>query len=185
MQVKGTAISFIPSFVKEKFRNEKYNGWLNSLPPSSEQVFSTSILVSSWYPLHAAMAIPVKRICDTFYAGDLKGATEVGRYSADFGLKGIYKLAIKLGTPEGLATRASALLSSYYQPIESQVIEAVPREAVFRIMKFPEMDQLVENRIVRFCQGGIDISGGKNVRTEVSPSMVRKGPYSDFITKWD
>lgn len=99
VEVKGTAIISIPLFIKERFSVGGLNQWIDALTPEARKVYPASVLVSSWYPLKELLIEPLRKMCGLFYAGDLKGARESGRFSADYSLKGIYKIFVKLGSP--------------------------------------------------------------------------------------
>jgi len=116
MQVKGTVIVFLPTFMKEKFGAAKYEEWKAALPPKSQAIYNKQILASAWYPLEDAFNVPLSKICEMFYNNNPKEVWNIGRYSADFGLKGVYKILIRLGSPEALAKRASSVIEKYYQP---------------------------------------------------------------------
>jgi hypothetical protein len=73
MQVKGTGLNFLPDYIIKKHGKDKFDAWLNALPPSSKEIYANRILASSWYPLEAAMTIPLHSVCDMFHGGDIKG----------------------------------------------------------------------------------------------------------------
>ena len=123
MEVKGTAIITVPLFIKDRFGEGGLNQWIGALTPEARQVYPASVLVSSWYPLKEFLIEPLHKMCDLFCAGDLKGARESGRFSADYSLKGIYRIFVKLGSPEFMLRRAGTILPVYYTPSEMKVAE--------------------------------------------------------------
>ena len=76
MEVKGTAIITVPLFIKDRFSEGGLNQWIGALTPEARQVYPASVLVSFWYPLKEFLIEPLRKMCDLFYAGDLKGARE-------------------------------------------------------------------------------------------------------------
>lgn len=184
MKVKGTAIASIPDFVLKKFGKEGFNLWLNALPERARKVYASPILVGTWYPLKETLIEPSRKMCDLFYHGDLKGAKEAGRFSAEIGLKGMYRFFVKLGSPEFLIRKASAVLTSYYQPSEMKVVSQEGKTATARIVKFPEASSLTENRIAGWMERAMEISSCKNVKVQIPQSMARGGPFADFVVTW-
>jgi hypothetical protein len=126
----------------------------------------------------------MKKVCDDFYVGNTRGAWDMGRYSADFGLRGVYKILVRFGSPEALAKRAGTVLPTYYQPTSMEIIEAVPRKAVLRITQFPEYDVMIENRLCGYFERAIEICGGKTPKIQVTSSLTKRQPFSEFIVTW-
>jgi hypothetical protein len=99
MQVSGKAMVSIPLFILKKFGRDKYKLWLDELSSDAKKVYSTAINKNEWFPLKEIMSEPSRKICDLFYNRSLRGAWECGRFSAEYGLKGIYKVLAKLASP--------------------------------------------------------------------------------------
>lgn len=183
MEVKGTAV--IPSaiFVKEKF-GSRYDEWLNSLSkPSSDIVKNATTL--GWYPFKEAVVEPTQKICDLFYGGKEAGAVEVGRFSADHGLNRIYKVFVKLGSPQFIITKASDIMSNYYKGCTMKVVESTKTSAVAQISDFPEMHRLAELRIVGWIERALEINGAKNIKLTVSKSVSKGDAVSELSATWD
>lgn len=184
MKVKGTALAFLPTFIKDQFGEGKYKEWLESLPDESRGIYSSKILASQWYPLEEAFTVPLKKTCDNFYNGDPKSAWRIGRYSADYGLQGVYKLLVRLGSPEALAKRAGSVMEKYYDPSSIECVEAVKNRAVLRVTHFPDWNKHIEYRIGGYMERGIEISGGKNPSVDITSSMTRGNKYTEYNIAW-
>jgi hypothetical protein len=184
VEVKGTAINSIPEFILKKFGKEGLNQWLTALTEGARKVYGSAILSGSWYPIKEVMVEPTRKMCELFYRGDLRGAREGGRFSAEMGLKGVYRIFVKLGSPEFLIRRASAIFTSYYQPSEMKVVSQEDRKAVVHITKFSEPSALIENRIAGWMEKALEISGCKNVKILITQSLVKGSPYTEIIATW-
>jgi hypothetical protein len=184
MEVKGTAINSIPEFIVKKFGKEGFNQWLSAINETARQVYEKPILAGNWYPLKEIMIEPTKKMCELFYHGDVKGAREGGRYSAELGLKGVYRIFVKFGSPEFLIRRASAIFTSYYQPSEMKVVAQEDKKAVVHITQFFEPSSLVENRIAGWMEKALEISGCKNVKILITQSLAKGAPYTEIIATW-
>lgn len=185
MQVKGTALVFLPQFIKTSFGETQFDDWLNELPPKSRAIYSKSILSSSWYELDDAFTEPLIKICDMFYNGDPREVWKIGRFSADYGLKGVYKLLVRLGSPEALAKRAGSVIEKYYNPSSIECLEAVRNHAVLRVTRFPSWNKLIEYRIGGYMERGIEISGGKNPHVEITSSLTKGHDFTEYDIKWN
>lgn len=184
MEVKGTAIITIPLFIKKRFGEGGFKQWIEALTPEARRVYQDHVFSSSWYPLKELMIEPLRKMCFLFYAGDLKGARESGRFSADHSLKGIYKILVKLGSPEFMLGKAGTILGVYYNPSEMKVVESRKGQGIMQITKFPNMDRVLEIRIVGWMERALEISGGKEPDIKVTKSLTAGDPLSEFIATW-
>ena len=184
VEVKGTAIITIPPFIKERFGEAGLKQWTDALTPEAREVYPASVLASSWYPLKEFLIQPLRRMCDLFYAGDLKGARESGRFSADYSLKGIYKIFVKLGSPEFMLRRAGTILPIYYNPSEMKVVECRKGHGIMQITRFPDMDHVLEIRIAGWMERAIEISGGKQPDIKITRSLTTGDSLSEFLATW-
>lgn len=185
MDVKGTAIVAIPEFIVKKFGKKGLDRWLAAINEKARKVYAGSILVGNWYPVTEIMHEPTQKMCDLFYQGDVRGAREGGRYSAELALRGIYRIFVKFGSPEVLIRRASNAFGSYYQPSEIKMVAQENKKATMHITKFPEASYLVENRIAGWIEGALEISGCKNVSVQITQSLAKGAPYTEVVASWD
>jgi hypothetical protein len=184
MQVKGTAVQTIPLFIKAKFGEQGFQKWLESLSPSVRTAFSSIILPPAWYPLHEGLIEPTLKLCELFYRGGMEGAVEQGRFSAEYGLKGVYKLFVKLMSPDSLVSKASTIMPTYYQPCAAEVADKGPKTATIRITRFDTPHTVIEQRIRGWMERSLELSGAKMAKVRIMASMTSGSPYADFAASW-
>lgn len=184
MEVKGTAVESIPLFVKSKFGDEGHRDWLKSLSPKAREQFQSMIITTKWYPMKEMLEEPTLKICELFYNGKIEGAMEQGRFSAEYGLKGIYKVFVKLGSPEFIIGRATAIFVTYYQPSAMEVVNKGDKTQTLRITKFDEPSKVVEHRILGWMEKALEIGGSKSPSAKIVQSMTDGAPFTDFIISW-
>ena len=182
MEVKGTAVGSIPEFVRKNF-GSRFDEWFGSLSSASSEIMKGS-LASSWYPLQEAVVEPTQKICDLFYSGKEKGAWDAGRFSADHGLKGVYKVFVKMGSPEFLISRASKVFASYYRPCEIKVADHTSKRSVVHIVQFPQPNKLIESRIAGWMERALEISGCMQPRLKIHRSLAKGDSVTEFIAEW-
>ncbi len=183
MEIKGTAVEPTKIFVKEKFSN-RYIEWLNSLSESSRNIMTDSILVSMWYPINDAFIEPTQKVCDLFYNGNNIGAKELGIYSADMSLRGVYKIFVRIGSPKFLLKRASMIFSTYYSQSEIELIEVADNKVTMHILKFPEPHELIDLRICGWIERAFEISGCRNVKIDITKSLSKGDSLTEFVCEW-
>jgi len=183
VEIKGTAVKPTKVFVKDKFSN-RYIEWLNSLSENSRNIMTDNILISMWYPIKDAFIEPTQKVCELFYNGNTIGAKELGMYSADIGLKGVYKIFVRIGSPKFLLKRASMIFSTYYSQSEIELIEISDNKAIMHISKFPEPHELIDLRICGWIERALEISGCRNVKIDITKSLAKGDKLTEFVSEW-
>ena len=61
MEIKGTAVISLPKFIREKFGDESYGQWLDSLSPEARDIYTGNLYPSFWYPLREILAEHTKK----------------------------------------------------------------------------------------------------------------------------
>ncbi len=184
MEVKGTAVTTIPLFVKQKHGDQAYQRWLDTLAPKTRDTFNGSLLPSVWYPMRETLVEPTRAICDLFYGGDNRGAAEQGRFSAKLGLSGVYRLFVRISSPEFIIAKASQILPTYYRPSSMIIAEKGPGRAVIRVTEFPDPDTIVEQRILGWMEQALLICGVKTAQGSVEDSITAGAPHTEFHMTW-
>ena len=184
MKVKGIAIAIMPEFIKEKFGPDGHRQWLEALSDETRKIYSTNILVSKWYPMAEAYAQPTEVLCRLFYGGEVRGAWELGRYSADYALKGVYKAFVKSPVVTVNIGHASLVLPTYFQPATIEIKSLEQQRAVLRITRFEGSSHYVEHRIGGWIERALEIAGCREVKDEVTRSLAHQDPCTEYVLAW-
>lgn len=185
MSVKGPAIAVLPLFTRERFGQKGLDTWLEAISLQARQVYTSQILPSEWYPIEETYLHPTKVLCDLFYGGDPAGAREIGAYSADYALKGVYKAFVKITSVKFFVSRTASILQTYYRPCTAQVVLSEPKRAALQMHEFPKPSTYAEMRIAGWTQRAFEIHGCRNARVEVTRSLARGDPYAEFYGTWE
>lgn len=162
MKIKGTAVKSTPLYVKERFKNE-YREWLSKLPADSRAIMEKPIDVTNWYPLTESVITPTQLIGKMFFKDEMEAAFEIGRYSAEIALKGVYKVFVLVSTPAFIISRAAKIFSTYYDPAEINILENADHKAVIEVRKFKEKDCLIAHRIAGWMYKALEITRKSNI----------------------
>lgn len=185
MEIKGSAVKSIVDFIK-KNHPDRYQDWLNTLPEGSKRIFIEPVLPSKWYPMNESAVIPTRHLAELFFNNDEeKGAWESGRYSAEMALTGIYKFFIRAASPFFIISKASRILSTYYQPSEIVVVEKGDNWVNVNITRFEEPNAIIECRICGWIERALEISGAKNVKIDVRKSMAKGDDVTELYMSWN
>ena len=92
---------------------------------------------SAWYSGPLSTEMPWA-IISRFFGGDQSRIRALGRYSGEQGLKGVYRLAIKFGSPAWVVGRLSIVFGSYFRPGEAILVVNEPHHVVAALRGFPD-----------------------------------------------
>jgi hypothetical protein len=183
-QVKGTAVAPLPAFVEDRFGKQGLSRLLEKVSPEARDILTSPCHPGEWYPLEDAFIVPTRQVCELFYDGNIRGAWDCGRYSADFSLGGVYGILVELGTINTLVDRAGNVISLYYSPSKLVVVRNTERDAVLRLVEFPGVVDLVEHRIGGWIERAMELSGCLGSRVEITSSMARGDEYTEYMMTW-
>jgi hypothetical protein len=184
MKVKGIAIAIMPDFVKEKFGPEGLSKWMAAMIPESREIFGGHILVSKWYPVAEAYHHPTETLCRELYGGELKGAWELGRYSAEYALKGVYKAFVKSPVVTVNIGHAGLMLPTYFQPATIDIKSLEERRAVLRITRFEGSTHHIEQRIGGWMEKALEIAGADSAKVEITRSLAHQDQFTEYVLTW-
>jgi hypothetical protein len=183
MEVKGTTVLPLKAFVRERF-TDRYDEWFQTLPADSRKILEWC-LASDWYPIGPAYLEPTRLIVDRFYAGRERGAWDIGRFSADYALKGFLRIFMRIGSPQFSLSRGLHIFSQYYRDAHIHVAEVGKNACLIRIDRFPGIHPFVEQRVAGWIERAVEICGRKPLRVEIAKSMAKGADVTEFDVAWD
>lgn len=183
MQIKGTAVKSIDSFVRVNY-SEQYEQWIENMPPETRVIYSDAILATHWYPLKEAGVAPTKLIGTMFFNSISKGAWESGRFSAESALKGVYKVFVKLASPSYIINRASKIFSTYYTPSKLIIPSSNSKGVVVEIVEFETPESVIEERIGGWMEKALELSGCNEIKINIKQSLTKGAPSTIFDITW-
>jgi len=185
MQVKGIGLITTNDFVKTKYPNE-YTEWVNGLPKQSKNYYTTLISASGWYPFHDGFLVPMKSITDKFFASnEIEAANQLGRYSAENALTGIYKIFLMIASPEYLIKKGSQIFSRYYLPCSMEIANSTSKSSNLRITQFDEINRAFEYRLGAWCVRAVELTNKKNVNYKIIKSLASGDHYTEISVTWE
>jgi len=185
MEVKGTAVKSIKEYVEKKYSTQ-FKDWIESLPEPSQNIFKGTIFANNWYPMKDGAVEPTKAIAKKFYNNNIhKAAMESGRFSAESGLKGVYKIFVMVASPGYIMQRAGRVFTSYYNPSDIAVVNSHDKGLTLHITKFPEPEQIIEYRIAGWCERALEFTNCKNVKADITKSMAKGDSLTEIVITWN
>ena len=134
----------------------------------------------------ASLSYPFEKITELFYDGNsAKCGEEMGRFSADIALKGVYKVFLLIASPGFLMKRASKIISTFYIPSEVNIAESSAKSVTLEVLRFDEIDLALEYRIAGWCQRALELANCNNVKYKIL-QFLSKGDAKTIIEfYWD
>jgi len=184
VEAKGTSVQTVGKFVRTRFGEEAHRQWVAALPPEARAIHGQPVMSSVWYPLGPGLIDATECACRLFFGGDPQGAWECGRFSAEDGLKGVYKIFLVVGTPGFLIKKASSLLPQLYRPSTIGVVGQDSKSVTLHITEFPEPHAILDSRIGGWMERALEISACTGVEVNIPRSLARGDSLTEFVIRW-
>lgn len=182
MEVRGSVIQSINTYV-ETFHPDGYEKWKSALSEESKKLVQRTSS-SKWYPINEGILEPTKKMCDLFYTNAHEGAWKSGRFSAEVGLTGIYKVFVVISTPVFLIKRASRVLATFYTPTEVSVVDSSEHSMLVHFTKLPKESELLEYRISGWMEKALEICGCKDLSLNILKSIGKGDDLFEVEITW-
>ncbi len=141
MQVAGHVIRSRYLYLR-KHHDDRFEEFLNAVQPATREVFEHGPLETSWYPLD--LLVDGMVVADRMFGqGDLALCEEMGRFSADHTLTGVFRgLFFKFGSVNFILQRAAKAWRSHYDSGRMELIDSETGRAELRLSQLPDGELL-------------------------------------------
>ena len=182
-RVKGTAVQSSLRYVRESFGDAALAGILGALAADDRRQLE-SVLASSWYgvDLFLRFMVEAERQLGAREPGVVRS---MGRASCDHGVKGVYKVFFRFGSPEFIIGRAARVFSSYYDTGELRILGTRPGRCVGELVGFQGGAPQFCERIFGWMQRTLELAGARNLRSKHELCVHRGAEACRFEGDWD
>ena len=184
MKVKGSAIISTLDFVNINYGKAGIKRILHVLDESDREVLNETLFATFWYPLRTLINLS-RAVDDEFGIGDLSFIRRLGSFSASHDLRTIYRIFYKIGSPQFVISRASQVFATYYDAGNLMAIDSGKGFVILELTDFPEIDEVLIQRISGWIEKTLTLSGGKDVKTIATIKEKAGKEYVEFNSKWD
>jgi hypothetical protein len=164
--LKGVAARAILEFVKARKDEATANSLLDRLSPELRAPFGKMILPTSFYPMSSFLALQHAGI--TAVGGDKRDQLrQLGRFASENALTGVYRIFLKVGSPEFIISKASRMFGNYFQNLPDEtfrVLGSTSKSAHIAMDRFTGGHPDFCRRLDGYFERLVELSGGKNVR---------------------
>jgi len=185
MQTKGINIKTTRDFVKTQFP-DRFEEWLKYLPEDSQVLYKDTVNVGEWFDIKPAYSDPTNKIVELLYNGNAqKGGEDLGKYSAQMALTGIYKVFLLVATPQYLMKKASRMIEHFYTPSEIIVSESSSKMAILKIKKFEGITKSVEYRFAGWWTKALELCKCENISYAITSHLSTGQSDTTIEFKWE
>ena len=182
MEVRGSVVKNINAYVQDNHTAD-YEKWLNALSAESQELIKTSS-TSKWYPIEDGILAPTEVLSKLCYSSIKEAAWKSGRYSAEVGLTGIYKVFVLISTPAFMVKRASRVLATFYAPTDVKVVSSSDKSMLVHFTKLPTRSECLEFRIAGWMEKALEICGCKDLSVQIPRSIAKGDDVFEVKIDW-
>lgn len=185
---KGTDLRALKQFVMDSFGHTGYQRWYDALSPQAQEYYDpvslTAIRPAEWYPTVEGLLIPLEVMSDVLYDGDVRaGCWAFGRFSADFGLNGVYRLLLRHGPAKLMLSQAPKILSQYIRPGYVEVTDVTDNSCVMQLFKVPARESN-DYQVAAFIERTVELINREVESIEIPKSTSRGDDRLCIFVKW-
>jgi hypothetical protein len=181
-EIKGTVLIDTLQAIKARAGEPEVAKILAQLDGEGKAVFGGLISPSSWYPLDIFVDFLEADIRETA-SGNREVLIARSEKVIEGQLHGIYKVFVKLGSPEFVIKRISAVHSTYFRGVQI-IPEIEDNRAVIKYVGFKSGHAIMGYVILGFYRKALEICGAKDVRVNFTIPISAGAEYAELIITW-
>ncbi|HUL59829.1 MAG TPA: hypothetical protein VLU43_11165 [Anaeromyxobacteraceae bacterium] len=181
--IKGLAVLDSVNAIKARSGDQGYERIVATLDDDARGLFRRVVLPTTWYPLDAFVRLLGADVRETA-GGNERVLIERSEVVIDKQLRGIYRLFVKLGSPEFVLKRIAIVHMTYFTGVQIENTSLTPGRAVIRYTGFEPQHQLIGYTLIGFYRKALQISGAKNVQVGFSTPIGDGKAYAELVATW-
>ncbi len=180
VHIKGLVLKARIEYVRKFFGDDAWDRALAVLSPEVRAALQDGVLVSSWYPISAyiEMLCTVDRM---FGKGDLALCRDMGRYSAQVALSGVYKSFNREKDVNFVNRMTPMIWKQYYDSGEMTTESGGRGRAIIRIRNFAEPHAELCLGTLGWLEGANKTWGIEDVKVEEVTCQARGEESCAFV----
>jgi len=182
--VKGSAVKASIQYLEEQVGPATLQKILASLPPSEADLLRVPILQSNWYDTSMLIRLMEASTPHVQLPLGKSVAWEMGRHSAEYGIKTLYKIFFKVADVHFIIKRAPQVMVTYYDSGSMEVMKVGPKEALLHLVDFDEPHLLICDRLQGWMERVVELSGGKDVSLKHPKCMAKGDRVCEYNATW-
>ncbi len=182
-EIKGATLLQTIEAVKARDGEDKLAAIVAQLDPDSRSVIEGRISPWDWYSLDILAAFLEADVRVTAN-GDREVLILRSEKVFEAQLRGMYKLFIRLGSPEYVIKRIASVHESYFRGIHFIPEFDDSKQALIKYVGFQSQHDIVGYAIIGFYRKALEISGAKQVAVKFTVPISAGGKYAELKITW-
>ncbi len=182
-KIKGSTIISRLKFAEVKGSAQTKDEVIQKLSPDFQDKIKIGILMAAWYPFDYYVELH-RTIDQVMGKGDLTLLLDVGKYSAELAVHGVTKIFFKLGSPEFIMKRASAVWHQHYTSGLMEPIFGEKKTVTFLVKEFEEDSNEMLVTVAGWIQRTVELSGGRSVTISYKKFREPSGMTYQYDVTW-
>jgi hypothetical protein len=184
LHIKGTAVLDTLEAIKARAGEEELEKIVGHLDEEAKEIFRKPISPSSWYSCDAFARFLEVDIRETA-GGNEEELIERAEAVIDKQLTGIYKMFVKVGSPEFVIRRIAAVHSTYFDGVQIIPEMKGSKSATIQYVGFSRNHRIMGFAIIGFYRKALEISGAKKVDVQFTVPIEAGEKFCELTLRWD
>jgi hypothetical protein len=182
-QIKGTAILDSLAAIRARSGEEELKSIVGGLGDDAKRLFERPVYPATWYPLDLFVEFLEADVNQTA-GGNREVLITRSEKVIEKQLHGIYKMFVKLGSPEFIIKRIAVVHSTYFQGVKILTEFQETKRATIKYFGFAKNQQIMEYAIIGFYRKALEISGAKDVQARFTQSIANGSDFATLTITW-
>jgi hypothetical protein len=183
VEIKGSVVLDSITGIKKRDGESGYESILAAVDDETRKMLQGTVSASSWYPLDLFLRFLTVELGRSANGNEQVLVTRSEKV-VERQLRGVYKIFVKIGSPEFLMKRIAAVHVTYFNGVAIDFKQTGPGSAVIRYTGFEPQHRLIGFTLTGFFRKALELSGAtdRDVRF-TTPIEAGKG-YAELAVSW-
>ncbi len=181
--VKGSALIDAIAVVRRRYGEPGVQAVLATLEGEAQELLRGKLLANDWYPLDVMTSFMAAGI-RIHSGGDETVVIDRAERVVERQLGGIYRIFIRLGSPEHIIRRLGAIHQTYFEHVQVEPSFTEERRARIRYTGFGPQHRIMEPAIVGFYRKALQLSGAKDVMARITAPLSEQNRMLEVEIAW-
>lgn len=184
LHIKGTSVLDTVEAIKARAGKAELDKIISHLDPETQEIFQRPISPSSWYSCDAFSRFLEADLRETA-GGDEQELVRRAEAVIEKQLSGIYKVFVRLGSPEFIIRRIAAVHSTYFDGVQIIPEMKGSNAATIQYIGFSPSHRIMGFLILGFFWKALEISGAKKVDVHFTVPIEAGEQFSELALTWE
>lgn len=184
LHIKGTAVLDTLKAIEARAGKAELDKIISHLDPETRGIFQQPISPSTWYSCDAFSRFLEADIRETA-GGNEQELVKRAEAVIEKQLSGIYKMFVRLGSPEFVIRRIAAVHSTYFDGVQIIPEMKGPNSATIQYVGFSRGHRIMGFVILGFFRKALEISGAKKVDVHFTVPIDAGEQFCELALAWD